>query len=245
MLSISGMSKNPVAFQRTITMNPNATNTITLDEENDSFDYSENDDLAIDTDDIDEPEYTEEDYNSDKSFLEKSKADVENLINTVDAPKPVKTFGKIILGGISVAMGFMSMKWGTLASWKVAQDVITNSKTQKIVGGMTKPIKEGYKLVADAIKDSNITKTVSGAVGEQTSKLGKTSFANTINKQIARIKEHKLYKGISERLGKIKVTTNKVKNFTANFFGVSGGVTAGVETIQASSNKKQTSAEAA
>ena len=231
MLNISNISKSPIAFQKTVTLPPETKASM-------EYEYDNESDLYIPIDVEKTEEYTEDDYNQDKSFLEKSKQDVENIVNTVDAPKPVKTFMKFILGGISVAMGFMSMKWGTLASWKVAENVITNPKTQKIVSGIKKPLQNGYQFVTDTIKDSKMNKQVSGAVDETLKKLGKTTIGTTINNWATKVKKTDLYTSISNKLAKVNVTTQKVKNYTANFFGVSGGVTAGVETIQSNSRNQ-------
>ena len=45
-----------------------------------------------------------------------------------------------------------------------------------------------------------------------------------------------------ERFSALEITKDKIKNATANFFGVSGGVTAGVETIQTAKENKSEAA---
>lgn len=201
---------------------------------------------------IDDDAYTQQDYDSDKSFLEKQKESVENLVNNVDTPKPVKTFGKIILGAITVAMGFVSMKWATLGSWKVAEDIIKNPKTHKFVNKITTPFKNGVNSAVKEVKNSGIGDRISNAVlkGIDTAKekfsaseIGKAvnNFAqsiknNNIFKQGIEF-SHKQYEKVTKFAGeKFKqitgVSKEKVKSYVSNFFGVSGAVTAGVDVIQ-------------
>ena len=202
-------------------------------------------------------EYTREDYDADKSFLEKSKKDVEEMIGNVDTPKPLKVLGKIVLGGISVAMGFMSMKWGTLASWKVAENIATNPKVQKVANNIAKPIKSAFETVADTVKEHKVGETISETVSEKAGKINKafadTKFGKKVNEFAENLKNNKFYGKGKEVIEKVwspvknffvgikekfsGLTTEKVKNFFANLFGVSGGVTAGVETVQAESAK--------
>lgn len=188
--------------------------------------------------------YTQEDYDSEKSFLEQQKENVENLINNADTPKPVKTFGKIVLGTIAVAMGFVSMRWATLGSWKVAEDIITNPKTRKLVNGMIDPFKNGFKAAFDTVKKYDISKKTakhisefmnSAGTGYKSSKAGKV-----INKFADRIVKNNTYKKVKDSVVNLykntkDISKEKVKNSVSNFFGVSGAVTAGVDAIQQNS----------
>ena len=214
------------------------------------------DDLFINIDDL----YTQQDYDSDKSFLEKQKESVENLVNNIDTPKPVKTFGKIMLGAITVAMGFVSMKWATLSSWKVAEDIIKNPKTQKIAKSVAKPFKDGINKANDIIKNAGWNKSVSKAVSEGiTSVKGKfndSQAGKAVHNVAQNIKNNRLFKQGTEFLHKQyeKVTKftgekfekitgirkDKVKSYVSNFFGVSGAVTAGVDAIQNNNGRTET-----
>ena len=256
MLNISGISKNNSASfgnqPRIIVMQPHENTMHLNDMPSDSVEIRDVDYEPVSDPIIDE----EKEYEEQKNFLNTAKSNVEATMNNVEGiidetisnskiGKPIKTFGKVILGAISIAMGFVSMKWAALGTWKVAENVVTSPIAKNIAGGMAKPFKEGYKAVAGAVEK--------GKLGER---LKASSLGKSLEELSSKLAENKYYKqgkeildtitgavspkveSAKQRLNALEVTKDKIKNVTANFFGVSGGVTAGVETIQSSKDDK-------
>ena len=251
----SGISGNSILFgnrdQKVYVHRPdNDENKTAQQDEKPAFDASQAADIDYDL-------YTQQDYDSDKSFLEQQKVNVENLVNNTDTPKPVKTFGKIILGAIAIAMGFVSMKWATLGSWKVAEDIFKNPKTHQIVNGMIKPFKDGFNSASQRFKASGIGEKISMKVSSgastikekfNTSHAGQNvrHFAHKVNTndiykqstEFLRSVYNKATKFTGEKFKQITgISKDRVKSYVSNFFGVSGAVTAGVDAIQNSSGK--------
>lgn len=274
MLNISGISKNSASFgnrePRIIVLNPQNQQPKNSELHNNSefgdvVDISDADvvndfTMRNASDPIDEKAK----YDEQKDFLNNAKRNVEETISNVEdmvgnskVGKPIKTAGKIILGAISVAMGFVSMKWATIGTMKVGENIVKSPVAQKIAKEMAKPFTAGYNLVADAVKKGKvgekISKTVSGAASALTEKLKGTKAGQTLNDLTDNAKNSNIFKRVAEladnafeKVNNVvstikekgsKITGEKVKATIANFFGVSGGVTAGVETIQAEHNR--------
>ena len=264
MLSIqSGINRNSASFgnsnsqgSRVIVLSPR-------DNDYRSEDFGEVTEITDEfstQDDSDNYVMTEEEYNQQKDFLNNAKDNVEKTLNNMEdiignskAGKPIKTAGKIILGVISVAMGFVSMKWASLGTWKVGEDIVKSRMAKKIASGMTKPFKDGYSAVSGAVKKSGVGEKLSNTVKESATALEEafdgSSMGKKFNEFVSSVKENKTFqrgrelayegkKKVSSAAENIKeslsgVTSQKVKSAVSNFFGFSGGVTAGVETIQA------------
>lgn len=262
MLNISGISKNSASFgnnQRIIVMTPEHNKAHLSNIPSDTVEIRDIDYEPVDY--ASDPIVDEErEYKEQKNFLDNARTNVEATMNNVEGiidetmsnskiGKPIKTFGKVILGAISIAMGFVSMKWAALGTWKVTENVVTSPVAKNIAGGMAKPFKEGYKVIAGAVEKGNL--------GERfkASRAGKY-----LDGLLANISENKYYKQgkeildritkpvsgkidtAKERFSALEITKDKIKNATANFFGVSGGVTAGVETIQTAKENKSEAA---
>lgn len=262
MLNISGISKNSASFgnnQRIIVMTPEHNKAHLSDIPSDTVEIRDIDYEPVDY--ASDPIVDEErEYKEQKNFLDNARTNVEATMNNVEGiidetmsnskiGKPIKTFGKVILGAISIAMGFVSMKWAALGTWKVTENVVTSPVAKNIAGGMAKPFKEGYKVIAGAVEKGNL--------GERFKASGAGKYLDGL---LANISENKYYKQgkeildritkpvsgkidtAKERLSALEITKDKIKNATANFFGVSGGVTAGVETIQTAKENKSEAA---
>lgn len=262
MLNISGISKNSASFgnnQRIIVMTPEHNNAHLSDIPSDTVEIRDIDYEPVDY--ASDPIVDEErEYKEQKNFLDNARTNVEATMNNVEGiidetmsnskiGKPIKTFGKVILGAISIAMGFVSMKWAALGTWKVTENVVTSPVAKNIAGGMAKPFKEGYKIIAGAVEKGNL--------GERFKASGAGKYLDGL---LANISENKYYKQgkeildritkpvsgkidtAKERFSALEITKDKIKNATANFFGISGGVTAGVETIQTAKENKSEAA---
>ncbi len=264
MLSIqSGINRNSASFGNSTAQGPRV---IILDPRDNNYrsdnfgEVTEITDEFSTQDDSDNYVMTEEEYNQQKDFLNNAKDNVEKTLNNMEdiignskAGKPIKTAGKIILGVISVAMGFVSMKWASLGTWKVGEDIVKSPMAKKIASGMTKPFKDGYSAVSGAVKKSGVGEKLSENA-KAGAKIIEEAFDNSsmgkkINGLVSSIKENKTFqkgceildegkKKVASKVEDVKntvsgITNEKVKSAVSNFFGFSGGVTAGVETIQA------------
>lgn len=267
MLNIqSGVTRNSASFGYRNEQNPRV---IILKPED--YDYKADWDMPDDkaefgnTEDVEDAVYEiQPDNNTDqkaefeeqKAFLNNAKQNVEETFNNVEemignskAGKPIKAFGKVILGLISVAMGFVSMKWASLGTWKVGESIVKSPMTKKIATDMAKPFKAGYDAVSGAFKKGKVGEKVTDTISGAAEKLNDTKAGQKINEFTNQVKENNLfqkgmtfikksYERVSKFFSNIKekisgLTSEKVKNAVANFFGLSGGVTAGVETVQA------------
>ena len=56
--------------------------------------------------------YSQEQYDADKSSIEKSLDDINAIVENAGNTKAMRTFGKVASIGIGAALGFVSMKFG-------------------------------------------------------------------------------------------------------------------------------------
>ena len=268
MLNISGISKNSASFgnnPRIIVMNtqhkpsaPDWEDVPSTDEYGDVIDITDTNDVAneFSKENVSDPINEKAKYEEQKDFLNNAKRNVEETLTNVEdmvgnskMGKPIKTAGKIILGAISIAMGFVSMKWATLGTMKVGENIVKSPIAKNIAKEISKPFTAGFGLVSDAMKKGKVGERISGAASNIGERLNDTNAAQRLNQFVDNLKNKDLYKRGAKFVGNTfekitnftnaakerfsKLTGEKVKSAIANFFGVSGGVTAGVETVQA------------
>ncbi len=96
--------------------------------------------------------YSQEQYDADKSSIEKSLDDINAIVESAGNSKTMRTFGKVASIGIGAALGFVSMKFGAQGVAKFAKKGIEYAKNF-----VAKP-----ELKQGAEKASETAKTVFG-----------------------------------------------------------------------------------
>ena len=176
---------------------------------------------------------------------------MNTVIEDVNVPKPVRTFGKIISIGIGAALGFVSMKFGAQGMAKVVK-----KGAEAVSGAMKKPfaqrvgekIVNGAKAVGrffvkiyNAIANSKIGKAIGNFFTETFQKVKNSGFGQKVAKWTQNLKDSNLGKKVATKAAaaqeavqnaKSKITGEKIENGIVNLFAVSGGVSGGVSAIQ-------------
>lgn len=181
--------------------------------------------------------YSKDEYSKDKTNLERQLDEINAVIENVDVPKPIRTFGKIVSVGIGSALGFVSMKYGAQGVAKIIRKGVNYAKAG-LNKSSVKNIGTKVGNVIDQVKDSALVKELSTKTNSIKARYANSKIGTLVSSLISGFKENKIVKNISSKISNLKqkvmkyMTVQNAENGAVNLFAVSGGVTGGVTALQ-------------
>ena len=187
--------------------------------------------------------YSKYDYENDKSQLEDHLDNINEVIENVNVPKPIRTFGKVISVGIGIALGFVSMKYGAQGVLKLANtgaEKVKKLSNKSFIKRIGSGIKTGAQAVwnfikktYNRIKNTKAVQNVSKFVSEKNAKFKNSKFYKglTQNKVVKTISDFfkRIYNTVKGKFKSIKKP--QVENAAVNFMATAGGVSGGISAL--------------
>lgn len=202
-------------------------------------DFTEVKDSPEMSDDISEDVfyYSKEDYEKDKSALERQLYEINDVIENTEVPKPVRAVGKLASIGLGAALGFVGLKYGTQGVVEFGKKGFALAKSlgdKKFV----KNIVERSRQLAVQLKESKIAGKTTAFFDNLGNKYSESNLGKKLNTMKNFLHENELTKSLVAKGKRFKeniakyVTGKNIEKGAVNLFAVSGGVTGGVTALQ-------------